>query len=216
MTDKQTPEFVKNVLGVPELLEKILLAMDPKDLLKHLQRDVAFGVRAQLNASVKLQRKLYLRQDPGDPTKTEDDWNLAGWKPNRILFPEKDDHEGLTTFFSIGSSHYAIGARKFDHSDLSVIFFYTWPQQYGDELEPEMLNMYLTDKAEPFSIRMCQTHDEEQIGPCHDSAELWIPAGKTLRDILHWVTAWKAGAIQTDDVFNGFYQWEPIEGDMMD
>lgn len=229
MTNKQTPEFVKNVLGVPELLEKILLEMDPRDLLKHLRHDVAFGVRAQLNASVKLQRKLYLRQDPADPTKTEDDWEQTDWKPNRILFPEKDDQEGLTTFFSIGSSHYAIGARKFNHDVLEeettsehsadnyfVILFYTWPSQYGDELEPEMLDMYLTDKAEPFSIRMCQTHDEEEKGACHDDAELWVPAGKTLRDILHWVTAWKAGAIQKDDVFNGFYQWEPIYGDMMD
>ena len=227
---------MKNVLGLPELLENIMLLMDPKDLLKHLQHDVAFGVRAQVNASVKLQRKLFQRQEPGDPIMTDDEWELTEWKPNRILFQEKNDNSGLHTFFSVGSSHYAMGVdrddficfgeermndkdlpekyrRIFGRKDVFSFLLYTMSDEIP-QIQPEMLDMYLTDKAEPFFISLCQCHEGWE-GP-HLSTKLWVPPGKTLREILHWVTAWKAGVLQVDDVFNGFYQWERIEEDTMD
>lgn len=226
------------VLNTPELLEAILMAGDPKDLIDHMQVKT---LREAVEASPSLLRKLYLRQLLERPVflnPWDKDFESSIWEPNRILCPQSYTNFLLADQPNVGwqiclKDQTVPIAQPPQAALQNGQQYYLWKrstpcktwysygltrydlnskqaQCWGPVLPAEYLSMYLSDRNTPVTI---QIHDDGPYQPDYDPSiaaqTKFDPSTfRVSRHSLYSANVWVAGNKRFGEVIDFVEAWK--------
>ncbi|KAK4500813.1 hypothetical protein PRZ48_009005 [Zasmidium cellare] len=225
----------QKVFDIPELYEMIISNLDSHDLLGRLHTDAKLIQAAK--GSKKLQRKLCLTQEPeieDDRRETgRFGHSTASWEPNLMLLmkpPPTAAHipKGKSPFgyfrLSEDSPPYRIVlSHRLTDKESPWVFQFIRNVGPGPAphpvrlLTPAYLSMYLSDRATPIIVRVMNSPTDEAEAKKMDPGRrehffgvktVWIPAGKTLGDVIHYFEIFYTGGLSRADVLNGICQFK--------
>lgn len=217
----------QRVFGVNELHEMIQLRRNPQDLLDHLHSDASL-IR-QVKASVALRHMLFSTQEPAvqviRPAETFP-FEVAVGQPNTVLFPGNGPFWAPFSFrLRQDGPEYRLqmipASRTIwlptGESRRVEWFEYLLQRIDGDTdsrapiVPPAYLAMFLSTHAKPLVAKTRYMI----YSPIHrgtrtvmnlitnEPGYLYVPGGKTLRDIVSWIDLFASGSLGRSDVVNG-------------
>lgn len=216
-----------------ELLEAALLDenISPGELLR--LHGTSQRVYQTIVGSPKLQRKLFLSQEPLPPGILPGRFRALIAKQNKIITRDvmtrafrirSQPGLGYLMYWVLRHDYLATALPRSEQTFLCLTMYMTddesakkTSERWGDgkeylpeggngkEFLPEScLDMYLTDIPIAAVVHMQQVTDKGNM-----STDVWFPAGTKMRDILKWQDMWSKGEIQDGDRVTGY---PPLEG----